>query len=101
MTTLTVSEADFQAAFTELARLLGWEVYAIPDSRRATSSGYPDVTCAHRAHGVFWAELKTQRGKPSPAQVHWLALLRHAGQRAYLWRPSDMDQIKRVLEGKE
>ena len=44
------------------------------------------------------AELKTEKGKVSPAQVAWLERLEQcAGVEVYLWRPSHRDEIERVL----
>ena len=95
-----MKEAQFQAAVTHAAQLLGWRVYSIPDSRRATSRGYPDLTLHHRAHGLVFAELKTETGRRSTDQAAWLADLTHTGHRAYLWRPSDWPVIENVLRGR-
>jgi hypothetical protein len=63
---------------------------------------------------VFWAELKTQKGRLS--QDRWVkdrygrmyfikgqesvvAELRAAGQTVYIWRPADLPEIARVLFG--
>jgi hypothetical protein len=45
------------------------------------------------AHGVVYAELKSETGRLSTDQEKWLLALRHAGATAYLWRPSHWDQI--------
>ena len=99
------TERQFQHAVTELARLNGWLVYSIPDSRRSTLSGWPDLTMIRRVdRRIVFAELKTEKGKIRPQQEEVLDVLTHiAGEgrtkkaEVYLWRPSDWDQIRRVL----
>jgi hypothetical protein len=48
---------------------------------------------------VIWAELKTATGKPTPDQTRVIAELRAAGARVYIWRPSDADEVARILRG--
>ncbi len=44
-------------------------------------------------------ELKTEKGRLSEEQMATLLLLQACPQlEAYLWRPSDLDQIERVLQ---
>jgi len=89
-----ISEADFQATVIEMAQRYGWKVYYIPDSRRSPG-GYPDLTLARNGIIHFW-ELKAQRGVTSPAQREWMDAL---GVWANVMRPSDMDEIERLLQG--
>lgn len=95
-----LSERDFQQQVVDLARLRGWLVYHVPDSRRATCRGYPDLTCIRPfpPYGFFYAELKTERGKLRPEQKEWREALRHNGIQYHVWKPHDMDEIIRVLE---
>ena len=81
-----MSERDLQRAVMDLAALKGWKPYSIPDSRRATSAGYPDLTLARPGRLVF-AELKAHRGRLSPAQYDWLGTLKSAGAEVYVWKP--------------
>lgn len=79
-------EKTFQQQVINLARQLGWKAYHPYDSRRSVP-GYPDLTLCHAEHGVIWAELKTEKGRVSPAQREWLDHLTAAGQTAVIWRP--------------
>ncbi len=49
---------------------------------------------------IIYAELKRQATKPTPAQIEWLDKLAAAGGEVYLWRPSDLDEVGRVLAGR-
>ena len=91
-----VRECDFQAQVQDLARLCGWRTYHTYDSRRSPE-GYPDL-CMVRSPRLVYAELKSERGKLTPAQLEWLAELREiAGVETYVFRPSDWDEIVELL----
>lgn len=94
------TEREFQARVTELARINGWSVYSVPDSRRATLSGYPDLTMWRTSdRRLIFAELKRERGRISPAQeiiIGQLRALRLA--EVYLWKPSDWPEIVETLK---
>lgn len=96
------TEREFQQRVTELARLNGWSVYSIPDSRMATLSGYPDLTMWRTSdRRMILAELKREKGRVRPAQEIVLEELRRLQPRIpieiYLWRPSDWDKILKIL----
>jgi len=57
---------------------------------RKNVPGFPDIVLVGQ-HGVAWAELKTEYGRMSREQTIWQYRLRAAGQRHYLWRPSDLE----------
>lgn len=96
-----MSERDFQRSVIELAHLMGWRVYSIPDSRRTTLSGYPDLTLWNpKQQRVLFAELKTDKGRLRPEQVVVIDELRQCGQQVCVWRPKDWDEIVTTL-GKE
>jgi hypothetical protein len=61
-------------------------------------AGFPDLVLARDGRVIF-AELKTERGKPSPAQDRWMLEIRgrYDTSLCYLWRPSDRPEIQRVL----
>jgi hypothetical protein len=86
------SEGDFQTSVVRQARLLGWMVYYVPDSRRSPE-GYPDLTLARNGVVHHW-EMKAAKGRVSPAQEAWL---HHLGPSARVLRPSDMDEIEAIL----
>lgn len=91
-------EKDFQQRVVQLANLLGWRVYSVPDSRRASMAGYPDLTLWKPNKRLIFAELKREKGKVSASQEETLRELNSIrGLTAYVWRPSDWDEIERVL----
>jgi hypothetical protein len=92
---LRVSEREFQRAVIEYAEKCGWMVYSVPDSRRATSRGYPDLTMV-RGSSLIFAELKKWNGSVSADQRKWHHALYHRAE-VYTWRPSDWPEIERVL----
>jgi hypothetical protein len=83
----TLTERELQNAVIELAGYLGWRTYHTHDSRRS-NPGFPDLVLVRDR--LIFAELKSAKGRLSPAQQFWLADLEHdAGQEVYVWRPSD------------
>jgi hypothetical protein len=90
-----MTEAQWQAQVVELANLLGWRWYHTHDSRRSPA-GFPDLVLWRDR--VIFAELKTDQGRPSPAQVRTLGQLRDTRSEVYLWRPQDFADVKAVLE---
>ncbi len=67
-------------------------------SRQIIGPGFPDLVLVHPVRGlVIFAELKVQKGKRSHDQIHWANSLNTAGANYYLWRPSDMAEIERML----
>lgn len=105
----TASEAEFQAAIVALARRLGYLVHAERPARTQHGwvtpiqgvAGWVDLALIHPERKVLhlW-ECKTQRGRPTPEQLAWLAALaRCTSVDARLFRPSDWDTLTRVLEG--
>ena len=89
------TEKQFMAQVIELAKLRGWAHYHTHDSRRS-EEGFPDLVLTRRPRVIF-AELKSDRGKLTPAQRAWLDELRACGQEAYVFRPRDWKTIERVL----
>ena len=91
-------EKDFQQRVVQFARLNGWRVYAVPDSRRATLAGYPDLTMWHpKQKRILWAELKRETGKLSESQKVVLSELEESGAIVHVWRPSDWNIIVNTL----
>lgn len=90
------TEAAFQAQVVQLARLCGWATFH-PWLSVKSAHGWPDLALARTGRLVL-AELKSDQGKVTAAQQGWLDLLRTVeGIEVYLWRPSDFDEIERVL----
>jgi protein-disulfide isomerase-like protein with CxxC motif len=93
---LRLSEKDFQQRIIDRARALGWLVYHTHDSRRS-AAGFPDLVLARNGQMVF-AEVKAEKGRVSDAQEEWLAALRHNPyHQVYVWRPSDLADIEKLL----
>jgi VRR-NUC domain len=92
-------EHEWQAQVEQLAELCGWWKYHTFDSRKS-EDGFPDLlmirTRDYQTRLVV-AELKREGEKPTHEQAAWLARFAAAGAESYFWRPSDFDQVKRVL----
>lgn len=58
--------------------------------------GFPDLVLLRPGRAIM-AELKAVKGKVTPEQETWLKTARAANLEAYVWRPSDIDDIERVL----
>ena len=113
---LAGDERAFQRRIEQYARLRGWMAYSIPDSRRATERGYPDLTLVHpggppgpREPRVAWAEMKTDDGPIRPEQRAWLSALQRAARIAnqatgrelvgvFLWRPAVEERVLAYLD---
>lgn len=84
---LAMSEADLLSNVREMARVTGWMAYHTRDSRRS-DIGFPDLVMV-RKNRVLFVELKSEKGKPTAAQIEWLhALMLTRRAETYLWRPS-------------
>lgn len=94
-------ERDFRQQVVDYARLLGWKVWFVWSSIHSPS-GWPDLFCIHPARvEAFAAELKTEKGRVTAAQLETLGLLKAIGIRTYLWRPSMWAEIEAVLKGEK
>lgn len=89
------SEKQFAAMFERYAKLRGWVYFHAWNSRHSVA-GFPDYVLV-RGRAVLFVELKTDKGKVSPAQEGWIERLRAADQEAVVWRPSQWAEIERVL----
>ena len=98
----TELEKDFQERVCHLARLYHWRIYSIPDSRRVSMAGYPDLTMWNvQQKRLIFAELKREKGKVSESQKIVLSELGQLVQcEVYVWRPSDWDSIIEIMKGK-
>lgn len=96
-----LSEADWQQRVMDYAVLRYWRVCHHRPARTDRGwrtpmqghAGLPDLILARGGH-VLLAELKTEKGKPTPEQAAWLTCL---GEHGRLWRPSDWDIIVKEL----
>jgi hypothetical protein len=91
----TLTERELQNAVIELAQLLKWRVAHFRPARTAQGwrtavagdgVGFPDLVLVRDR--LIFVELKSAKGRLSPAQQCWLADLEHdAGQEVHIWRP--------------
>lgn len=93
-----VSEEQFQADVVDYAALKGWRfIYHVPDSRRASSAGFPDLVMVRNGRLLF-LELKKVGGVVSPAQRAWLnALGMVSGVEAMVVTPEDWPALESLL----
>ena len=106
---LNQTEEEFMAQVMELARARNWKVYHPYDSRRS-SYGYPDLTMV-RPPRVIFMELKSEKGqldikqryspktgRALPNQKDWKDAFESCpGVEYYLWRPTDWEDLVKVL----
>ena len=91
-----LKEKQFQAQVVKVARLYGWVALSTWNSKHSPA-GEPDLRLIRPPRVVF-AELKTEKGRVTPAQREVMGLLSLCpGVEAYLWRPSDWDEIVKVI----
>ena len=103
-----ITEKQFMQQITDLAHLKGWITYHSFDSRRS-APGFPDLVLARQGpygpgnSSVIFAELKTTKGKTTPAQRTWIDALDTgndmcASHIAVVWSPADWPTIERALQ---
>jgi hypothetical protein len=98
--TRPLTEKALMAMVKQLAVLAGWRVFHNFDARRS-DPGFPDLVMI-RGPRLLAVELKVGRGKPTVAQLAWLAdFSRVPGASSHLWTPSDWPEIEAVLTREE
>jgi hypothetical protein len=89
-----MTERELQSAVIQLARLFGWRVAhfrpAITSKGwrtpvEADGAGFPDLVLARDR--ILYAELKSDRGRLTEAQLEWQAAIEHAGGEHHVWTP--------------
>ena len=94
-----LTEAQWQSRVLAAFRLFGWRVFVDRVAYRS-DPGWPDIFAIHAGQRrCIWVELKSERGKLSPAQLDWGDALILAGQEWYCWKPSDFDRAVLVMRG--
>ncbi len=102
------SEGDFLSWVIDYAHLKGWLAAHFRPAKTEAGwrtavqgdAGFLDLVLA-RNGVVIIAELKSEIGTLSPPQEAWLAALQGDGESTalwFVWRPSDREQIERILE---
>jgi len=93
-----VNEKLFQDQVLQIARMNGWKyshhtVHQVRGRYLSDSPGTPDLTLMHPTRGFILAELKSETGQPTKAQLEWIiGSLGHTVE-TYLWRPNDLERI--------
>lgn len=100
-----VSEDEFLDQVNDLADMLGWMHYHTHDSRRSTP-GFPDLVLVHPTRpelGIVFLELKSAKGRTTPAQARWVMALRRSGSAGQVWsqvvKPDQLTEVARILNG--
>ena len=96
MTGLPETEAGWLEFVRNYARYRKWRTMH-PLRSDGTEPGWPDLTLCRPPRLVI-SELKTERGRVSPAQRNWLADLQACRTlEVYLWRPTQRPEVLEVL----
>ena len=100
-----MTERELQKAVIQLAETTGWMVYHVQNVkghlRAKTSVGFPDLIMIRDGQLVV-AELKSEKGKLSQEQIHWLTSFNWLDKncRVFVWRPEQWlnGDIEEVLK---
>lgn len=105
-----MTERQLQDQIVRMAKVQGWLCYHTYDSRRS-APGFPDLVLVHPGRSgapIIFAELKTEKGRVRPEQQAWIdAIQERMGILigdyviADVFRPSDMDYLQALLEGRD
>lgn len=96
-----LSEAEWSGLVADIARVAGFELRYHTFRSKRSPSGFPDwVLVSTRQQRIVYAELKTETGRVSAEQQRWIDGLTACGAEAYVWRPSDFDQVAETLTGR-
>lgn len=100
-----VTEDQFKNAVVDLAHYRRWLVMHTLPALNAKGrwrtplqgdKGFLDLVLA-RAGRVVIAELKSEAGRLKAEQKKWIEALSGGSVEVYVWRPSDMNEIQRIL----
>lgn len=92
-------EEELLVAVETEATLGGWRWHHIRRADLAQQQGdpgWPDFL-ALRGDRIVVAELKAALGRVESAQATWLDAWAAAGAEVFVWRPADLDTIRKVL----
>lgn len=99
-----ISEADWQDQIVDTLHLHGWKVAHFRTSMTAggrhmtaiqyDARGFPDLVCTHAGAGdVMVIECKREYEQATPEQLQWLTWFEAVGIDAYVYRPSQVDEM--------
>jgi len=92
-----ISEKAWQSQVVELAKRLGYELVYFTWNSQHSPAGFPDLIILD-GKVMIVAELKREDGQLSPEQYEWLEGFLEKTPEVYLWKPSDFDEVVRVLQ---
>ena len=92
------SEAEFQAVVIDKFNKAGWLSHYFHANQWTGDAGWPDLLLVNRAGRLIWAELKSEGGVIRNQQYKMIELLRKGGHEVYVWQPSDLPEIERIIE---
>jgi hypothetical protein len=89
-----ITEKQFTQQVIQLLKLTGFDFVYHTFNSLHSPRGFPDILAIRtRDKRALVAELKSENGKVTLAQDKWLAAFQLVGIPAYLWKPSDWDEI--------
>ena len=99
------TEEEFRQQVIEVLKLFGWHYYFTWHSLHSPR-GFPDIVAIKEFEDgtarLLAIECKVGNKQPTPEQVEWLRLFNLVpGCRAYCVRPSDWDELIKVLKGEQ
>ena len=98
-----MSERQLQKNVIELAQVLGYTLVYHTWNSLHSPKGWPDlVLCKPSEERIIYIELKSEKGKLTPAQTEWLDGIHACRQETHIFRPSDWisGRIEYVLQHK-
>lgn len=103
-----VSEREWMEQVFDLAKILSWKTMHVRRSiasynkgwTTATSvKGWPDaVMWSEAQQRLIFVEFKKESGRLTVEQKDVIRSLLAAGQEVFVWRPSQLEEIKNVLQ---
>jgi hypothetical protein len=93
-----MTEKQLQEAVIEAAGYLGYRHFHAFDMRRS-DVGFPDLLLLRERDGRCYAiECKSSTGRPTSAQLDWIAAFAACGIPAMIVRPIDLDTVLEMLK---
>jgi len=101
-----ISEKIFTAQVIRMAQMFGWMTAHFRPGKQGSryvtavqgdGVGFPDLVLLKAGKPPIFAELKSAKGRLTPAQEAWLEMAKQTGARGCVWRPSDIESIEIIL----
>jgi len=102
-----ISESVFTTQVIQMARVFGWRCAHFRPAMtkrgrwvtpvQGDGAGFPDLIMLRHNRRIM-AELKAAKGKTTIEQAKWLESARIADFETYIWMPSMIDEIERILK---